>query len=267
MRCLILSDLHLEFGHRLAERVHVRVSRPDVVILAGDIAKGAAGIAWAADTFRDLPVLYVHGNHEAYGRAVVDVLAELDEASARAPQVVHLHQRAWHCAGVRFLGVPLWTDFCLFGEPQSFIAKEQARSRLNDYRYIWETPADLRPILPADTARWHADQCAWLRAQIETPFDGKTVVITHMAPSMRSISDRYRSDLLSAAFASNLEDLVAQVDLWVHGHTHSSADYHIGGGRVVANPCGYPRHGASENPGAVQTPTTLWSCSAPAGHQ
>lgn len=29
------------------------------------------------------------------------------------------------------------------------------------------------------------------------------------------------------------------VDLWIHGHIHSSMDYCVGRGRVLANPCGY----------------------------
>ena len=34
----------------------------------------------------------------------------------------------------------------------------------------------------------------------------------------------------------------AQPALWVHGHTHSSADYQVGDTRVVCNPYGYYRH-------------------------
>ncbi len=50
---------------------------------------------------------------------------------------------------------------------------------------------------------------------------------------------RYRDDLLTAAFASDLDDLVAKATLWVHGHLHASADYRLGDCRVVANPRGY----------------------------
>ncbi len=27
--------------------------------------------------------------------------------------------------------------------------------------------------------------------------------------------------------------------LWIHGHTHATADYYVGGTRVIANPHGY----------------------------
>jgi hypothetical protein len=48
-------------------------------------------------------------------------------------------------------------------------------------------------------------------------------------------------DLLSAAYASDLESLVeaSGVALWAHGHTHVASDYEIGKTRVVCNPHGY----------------------------
>jgi hypothetical protein len=36
-----------------------------------------------------------------------------------------------------------------------------------------------------------------------------------------------------------MDDLIGQVDLWVHGHTHNAVDYQVGQGRVVSNPRGY----------------------------
>jgi hypothetical protein len=47
--------------------------------------------------------------------------------------------------------------------------------------------------------------------------------------------------LIDAAYASNLDDLVAasRARLWIHGHTHRAADYIIGETRVVSNPRGY----------------------------
>ena len=65
MRLLILSDLHRELWHDQAPKCDPTANRPDVVILAGDIDTGARAIEWAARQFTDLPVLYVHGNHEA----------------------------------------------------------------------------------------------------------------------------------------------------------------------------------------------------------
>lgn len=50
MRLLILSDLHLEVWGEDTPAIDLATSRPDVVILAGDIATGNHAIAWAART-------------------------------------------------------------------------------------------------------------------------------------------------------------------------------------------------------------------------
>ncbi|HHJ15617.1 MAG TPA: hypothetical protein ENJ80_02855 [Gammaproteobacteria bacterium] len=73
------------------------------------------------------------------------------------------------------------------------------------------------------------------------PFDGQTVVVTHHAPSSQSVHPRYARDLLTRAFASNLEHLMAgdRAAAWVHGHMHESFDYKVHGTRVVCNPRGY----------------------------
>jgi len=69
-----------------------------------------------------------------------------------------------------------------------------------------------------------------------------TVVVTHHAPSARSLQPDFQSDLLSAAYASHLDEFVSTCGaaLWVHGHTHWSVDYRIGNTRVLANQRGYP---------------------------
>ena len=62
---------------------------------------------------------------------------------------------------------------------------------------------------------------------------------------MRSIAARFAEDPVSAAFGSNLDDLVAKAHLWIHGHTHTAFRYQIGPdperGHVVCNPRGYRR--------------------------
>src|SRR5260221_8377758 len=60
MRIRIYSDLHLEFTPFVPP-----ANDADAIVLAGDIANGAAGIEWAGKTFAQ-PVLYLAGNHEYY---------------------------------------------------------------------------------------------------------------------------------------------------------------------------------------------------------
>ena len=82
----------------------------------------------------------------------------------------------------------------------------------------------------------------FLEERLRAPFDGKTVVITHHAPSAASIAPRFGDDSthINASFVSRLDELIAPpVRLWVHGHTHASFDYELSGARVVCNPRGY----------------------------
>ena len=242
MRLLILSDLHLEMWRENAPAIDLS-GRPEAVILAGDIDTGANAIAWAARTFGALPVLYVHGNHEGYGHRLeqmqMDVRAACASANATGANIRLLDGDAVELDGVRFLGATLWTDFLLFGEDRLEEALSAALAYMPDYQCISTGGDKPRLLCAEDTAALHARHRAWLSGQLAQPFDGATVVITHMAPSMRSVEERYATNLGSPAFASQLDALVAQADLWVHGHMHASHDYRIKQCRVVCNPCGY----------------------------
>lgn len=75
------------------------------------------------------------------------------------------------------------------------------------------------------------------------------MVITHHAPSRKSIHPRFARSLLSACFVSDAERFLggSRVQLWVHGHTHDSFDYLVNGTRVICNPRGYAKDGVNEN--------------------
>jgi hypothetical protein len=68
------------------------------------------------------------------------------------------------------------------------------------------------------------------------------VVLTHHAPHPDSIHARFAGSPVNGAFVSDLTELVAQADLWLHGHVHDSFDYRVGRCRVVANPRGYAQN-------------------------
>ncbi|WP_397452933.1 metallophosphoesterase [Pseudomonas sp. NA-150] len=250
MRILVLSDLHREQWREHAPLIDGSLSQPDVVVLAGDIDNGAKAVQWATEVFAELPVLYVPGNHEAYGSTLERVYDEIQSTCAASANVRFLNADECCIGPVRFLGATLWTDFLLFGQAQRDAAMDAAVAIALDYQRIRVAADDERLLTPEDTAQFHARHKAWLREKLSQPFAGKTVVITHMAPSMRSVAERYANELSSAAFASHLDELVGQADLWIHGHMHDSFDYRIGDCRVVCNPRGYrKRDGSGENLG------------------
>lgn len=232
MQIQILSDLHREFFSQ-----DVEPCLADVVVLAGDIDIGNRGVLWAQETFIGTPVIYVCGNHEYYGKAYPKLLATLKDL-AKGSNVFVLENDAVVLDGVRFLGCTLWTDFALLGEPR--IAGSQANEKMSDYMKIRVSP-EYRRLRSIDTATIHQKSRAWLEQELAAA-SAKTVVVTHHAPSAKSLFDGYQDKPLSAAYASNLDELIqaSQVSLWVHGHIHSSLDYRLGNTRVVSNPRGYP---------------------------
>ena len=230
MKLHILNDLHIEFEDFVAPATDA-----NVVILAGDIGVGMDGLRWAEARFPDMPVIYVPGNHEFYHHDI----ALIDELKVEAPDNIHmLNDDQVVIDGVRFLGSILWTDFALFGEADKFFAMQTARQRMTDFSIIQNHG---HRFTPEDAIRLHTASRDWLAAMLAEPFAGKTVVITHHAPSSQSVHPKYARDLLTPAFASNLENLMDgdRATLWVHGHMHESFDYEVYDTRVVCNPRGY----------------------------
>lgn len=239
MKFLVLSDLHLEYD---ALDVDIPPAA-EGVILAGDIAQGAAGILWAQATFPELPVIYVPGNHEFYGHEVRDAFVAM-YAAAEGSNVILLQNGATVINGIRFLGTTLWTDFALFAgddETEVMWTKAAIRQGVPDYDGRIRCFADGYSVAltPDMTQRWHRQSVDWLTAELARPFAGKTVVVSHHAPSLQSAPACYAKHRLTPAYASNLDHLVMQADLWIHGHMHQQSDYRIGPTRIVCNPRGY----------------------------
>ncbi|WP_322881108.1 metallophosphoesterase [Pandoraea sputorum] len=251
MKLLILSDLHNEFEPFEVDAQ--ALDRADVVILAGDIHTKDRSVKWALEltSASPKPVVLVAGNHEFYGGHFDGALEKL-RAAAAGTNVSFMENDELVLGGVRFLGCSLWTDFKLYeGEVSPGVSMRDAQSSMGDFRLIRAT-SSFRKLYPIDTVRRHEVSRAWLRNKLAEPFNGKTVVISHHAPSIQSVDPEYDGDSLTPAYASNLSELMGPaVDLWIHGHMHTSFDYIESpkddvaglGTRVICNPRGYsPRH-------------------------
>lgn len=255
VRLLILSDLHLEF----ASFEPPDASLFDIAVLAGDIAVGVKAVHWARRdaTFGGKPVVLVPGNHEFYGSERSRMLAQLREAAAGTH--VHLLDRdEVILQGIRFLGATLWTDFALDVAHGTDIdqAMGDARVGLSDFSgsILEREPDDKgrRRFTPEEAAGEHGRSRSWLGQRLISPVGSDvldTVVVTHHAPSSRSMDPIYEGSVLNPCFYSELPASFFQTaSLWVHGHTHSSSDYRHHATRIVANPRGYRRRdGSNEN--------------------
>ena len=240
MKIQLLSDLHNEC-YRDKPTPPIAQTEADVVVLAGDIDVGLAGLAWARDEAQRLGkrILYVAGNHEFY-RHDIALLDQMREFCAGAEGVDLLENEARVIGGVRFLACTLWTDYRATGNP--VMAMLEVARGLNDHRLIAHGE---RLFTPEDALAMHQASRAWLAERLAEPFAGRTVVITHHGPHLLCQHPAFPFDHFATAFLSDLSVLVEQADLWCFGHTHANLDVQIGGCRLVSNQRGYPGEGVA----------------------
>ncbi len=241
MRVRVLSDLHIDFGGEFVPAP----AGEDVVVIAGDACEGDGGLHWAVRVFPRTPIVYIPGNHEFYGAEYGAFRSALrDVASTIAPGRLHvLDDHAITIGAIRFIGSTLWTDFRLYGESPEAVdrAKRACRRNMLDFRHIQvrDEKGDVRLIEPDDTVLWHRRSRQFLGLCLASGAPRETVVVTHHGPHRNSVAPQFADDLTSAGFVSDLGPLLGRATLWIHGHTHTSFDYAVGGTRVVCNPRGY----------------------------
>lgn len=265
MKIGIYSDLHREYAK--APRT-VETGGVDVLVLAGDIDNGIEGVCWAKTL--DIPVVYVAGNHEYWGHDYFEVLDALRNEAAGS-NVHFLERDTVVLEGVRFLGCTLWTDYGGWHEglvPYALDMNDHREitarswwSQENRERYHRQVPSTYQvaehdggfnPVLQYEICELSVQ---WLKSTLAEPFEGRTVVVTHDAPSFESLrlrgvhpmafDPRYwtphgirglRLDLV-ANYAVNLDAALSEhrevIDLWVHGHIHETLDYARRGVRII----------------------------------
>ena len=249
MRLQIFSDVHIDvcpvFAPRLAPGV-------DVVVVAGDVWEGIEhGMRWLrAHLGAEVPIVLVAGNHEYFARVRPDERIA-GALAARTHDIAFLDDTSVTIDGVRFVGSTLWADYEIYGADRRDEMIEIARRRMKDHRRILEEPD--RFITPEECRELHRTARGFIEGNLSAPHDGPTVVVTHNAPHPLSLADKHRPNLLSAAFVSDLSEMIERHEpaLWVHGHTHVSLDYRAGATRIVCNPHGYGDENPEFNPGLV----------------
>ncbi len=242
MKAWILSDLHLEPSVETLDES--AIPEADVCICAGNVSSAgmAAGLRLLGRSLcARMPVVFVPGTHDYKGRSIPEVKADALAEASRFPGLHLLDERTLILRGIAFVGATLWSDLCLFGDRREAI--EQAR-RSRDYIEIKTSgKPDRKRFSPQQAIRLHERARGFIEDQLSRLEGMTTVVVTHHAPSLRSMPERYMNDPLAPTLASSLEGLIMerQPDLWVHGGVSGERSYSIGCTTVVANPRGFGR--------------------------
>ncbi len=225
MRINYFSDVHLEFGPQTLPD-----NDAEIVVAAGDIGIFKQGVEWLKQLNK--PVIYVAGNHEFYTYEYNKVLNDLLE-ECRDSNIQFLENDVFIYKDVRFLGCSLWADLFLDGEEKA----NALTKTLNDFRKIRFKDEAFNLHAFSDL---HHHSKKWLEQELAKPFEGKTVVVTHHAPTEWSWDDS-RNKLKKLAYCTDLRYLFHEyeIEVWFHGHIHSPGDYRIAGARILSNPRGY----------------------------
>lgn len=247
MKIFAFSDVHTEFKSYLEA-----LPEADVCILAGDIVVAhrlqqskyrknvSEFIQRISDTY-SLTVV-IAGNHEYYHGPYEQTDPILREFYRQWPNVVYLQRENVIHDGVVFAGCTLWTDF----DGETELSMDVAERCMTDYRV---TSMNGRYMQPSDTLSIHKKDRWWLKQIIDDfrvansalDAQAKLVIVTHHAPSFKSVHPMFATSNLNGSFMSELpEDMFGAAKLWVHGHSHWSHDYDHHGTRVILNARGYP---------------------------
>lgn len=234
----------------------------DNLLLAGDIAVAVALLESRTDKnsqklrdrFRRFfleecakyqRVFYIAGNHEHYHGSWNETSPILINF-LKNTNVTYLDNESVDLGEDTILWAStFWTDF----NNSHPLVMHESRRFMNDFRLIYNEKDPISTSI-VDTA--NRNSRLLLTKFLEENKNKKVVIMTHHSPSMCGLNARYNpSDLINYAYHNTkLEDLILdneQIKVWVHGHTHDTADYFIGNTRVICNPRGYVGYSDREN--------------------
>jgi predicted phosphodiesterase len=233
----VLADLHLELTRGWDLPAPDERPAYDVLVVAGDLLPGMhRGVRWLRERVTDRPVIYISGNHEAYGQDIDRTIEKAREAAAGS-NVHVLENNTVTIDGTTFIGCCFWSDFDLFGDAE--YAMMNAAETMNDYRKI-RVQQYTRRLRPLHTLQKHKESRDFIARELRKPKTGPRVVVTHHGPHPSAVRRGFERDITSAAYTSDASDLMAMgVDAWIHGHTHETYDRLVGGTRLVTNQKGY----------------------------
>lgn len=247
MKVRIVSDIHTEFYLELLPMNPE--DRDTVLILAGDI--GVIGLRDSLWEFLDdcakrfNTILFVCGNHEFYNLITIDDgIATLKQFAKAYNNLIILENDTRVIDDIMFIGATLWTS--LKHDPMYMF---HIKTRMSDFKRIMTNAKDF--ILPEDLVARHDVSVPFIFNAVEEAKKNHLIpfVITHHAPSYKSIDAKYRTgkymdDVVNSAFYSDLDQLIIDTgpEYWVHGHTHSSCRYTIEQTKVFCNPKGYTHY-------------------------
>jgi len=252
----IISDFHTEFWSRngdlsafpdLVSRYipHQPKDKETVLVCAGDMGtfrryETTYQLLFALLVPRFRQVIVIPGNHSYYNSKGIWGHEEKFWHNHYLPEnIAYADNEVVTVGDMVFLCSCLWTDLH-HSDPRTMA---KAACLMNDFRLIYVETDDSvhRSLTPEMTVERYLQSIAFIRGALDKHRDKKCFVVTHHAPSPRSISLQYQGDSLNPAFFSDLTNVILEYQpvAWAHGHMHDSQRYKIGLTEIICNPLGY----------------------------
>lgn len=236
MKFLDWSDLHLEFqepgpGYDFPKpTADCPAGSIDAILIAGDLHTGDNHVHALLEIEEEwgVPVISIRGNHEFYHGEYHEVIARqgamVEEARKRGHNIRILDRDSIVLGDVRILGCTLWTDMSIAGLP----VKDAAfglKWVMNDYKKVlFATDGEADPNLmePQQTLAIHTEDRRWLLEELASPFEGRTLVMTHHLPAPELFTDEKAEYAEGYGSDMRADILGLKIDAWVTGHTHDA---------------------------------------------
>lgn len=268
----VISDMHVDIN---MERDYTFDFKDDFIVNAGDTSGNYGTTADWVRTHIARGVV-VAGNHLGYDSKygangvpayIEDTFTKIQESRAaqkenleasftRKGSISLLEDRFVERYGIFFWGSELRSDFKIFGEENQAACMMEAARGMNDFRRCVKLTQDkskpkgeqgvVRTYTPEDHLAEFGVHTTLLNKHLHVMEskgpDTPVVLVTHFVPSVYGVAEEYRSDPITAAFASDLTWVLEKfpnVRLWCFGHTHRPFDFIYKQCRFVCNPFGY----------------------------
>ncbi len=230
-RYFVTSDIHSNFG-----KPHVRefpvVDDVDGIIIAGDIGQAnynyiRESIGWFSDNYNH--VVAIPGNHDYYDQKsfpeTFDKFSRINDSYSN----VDFFGYPGSVDSIKIGDTTVWGNTLWFPDHRASDKYLKYASQLNDFSCIW----GFVPWVYEENAR---------AIEIFSNIGEGDVVISHHAPSWRSVYIDYVGDWFCNFYVTDIEDIIVErkPKIWIHGHMHDSVKYEIGETKVFCNPFGYP---------------------------
>jgi predicted MPP superfamily phosphohydrolase len=278
----LVSDLHLDFDIRAFNKTHVYdeldpfnaivkqegamaflwipPALPEdsdtTLVIAGDLwddrkflrRKYSNGDSWLKRLSKQFKyVVFVLGNHDYWGANLTLEPASIrKELKVQEIENVHLLEiDTLILDNVKFVGGTMWTNY---NRENCMTMLSAPFTMANDHNYI-KIGKDYCKLKPEHLlGRFKLTKKHIFENCTKDNPEQKIVVVTHMAPSFRSIHDTWKNSNTNGYYYSDLDTELCYLDhdinYWFHGHTHKPMDYvmeesRTAQTRVVCNPRGY----------------------------